>query len=218
MQPIAEIATLIKNRGILFRTDAVQSVGKIETNVNVLGVDFLSLSAHKIYGPNGVGTLYVSKNTTIAPLTFGGGQEHGLRSGTENVAGVVGFGAAYEIARNDLTFGILKIKTLRDLFESLIICEIGSVRINSHPDIRLPHILNVSFADVHGYELVAALSEENIFCSAGAACHAGNSSTAGVLAATQCPPEWAKGAVRFSFGKTNSEEQLDYIITTPKKL
>jgi len=208
VEPLMEIAGAARQRGILVHTDAVQSAGKIPVGVDALGVDLLSLSGHKFYGPKGTGALYVRRGVNLAPIMFGGHQEHGFRTGTENVPGIVGLGKACEIARRDLPGQMDRLLALRNLLEKLIVEKIAAVRINGHPFRRLPHVLSVSFRGVTGDAVVRELDRQGIAASAGAACTAGTAHLSHVLAALAIPADFAWGTVRFSLGKGNTAEQL----------
>ncbi len=208
VEPLAEIAGTARERGILVHTDAVQSVGKIPVRVSELGVDLLSLSGHKFYGPKGTGALYVRRGIILAPIMFGGHQERGFRTGTENVPGIVGLGKACEIARRDLPWQMDRMLELRQRLEKLIVEKIPAVRINGHPFRRLPHVLSVSFPGVSGDAVVRELDRQGIAASAGAACTSGEIHLSHVLAALGIPADYAPGTVRFSLGKGNTEEQL----------
>jgi len=208
VEPLAEIAGAARERGILVHTDAVQSTGKIPVGVSELGVDLLSLTGHKFYGPKGTGALYVRRGIILAPIMFGGHQERGFRTGTENVPGIVGLGKACEIARRDLPWQMDRMMGLRQRLEKLIVEKIDAVRINGHPFRRLPHVLSVSFQGVSGDAVVRELDRQGIAASAGAACTSGEIHLSHVLAALGIPADYAPGTVRFSLGKGNTEEQL----------
>jgi len=206
--PLTEIAGAARQRGIPIHTDAVQSAGKIPVGVDDLGVDLLSLSGHKFYGPKGTGALYVRRGTPLAPIVFGGHQESGLRTGTENVPGIVGLGKACELAARELPWQMDRLLELRNRLEKLIVEKIDAVRINGHPFRRLPHVLSVSFRGVSGDAVVRELDRQGIAASAGAACTSGTLQISHVLAALRIPEDYAPGTVRFSLGKGNTEEQL----------
>jgi cysteine desulfurase len=208
VQPVEEIGKIAGEKGILFHTDAVQSAGKIPVDVSRMNVDLLSISSHKIYGPKGVGALYVKNKAALSPLFSGGGQEMGLRSGTENVTGIVGFGRACEIALGNLDHNILHIKSLKDTLEQLLLEKMPDARINGHPTERLPHILSVSFEGIEAASIIAALDASGICASAGAACNSGYVKPSHVLTAMQVPPEMLYGTIRLSPGWENTEEQM----------
>lgn len=217
IQPLGEIGAVTRERGILLHTDAVQSVGKIPVSVDALGVDLLSLAGHKIYGPKGVGALYVRKGTELVPITFGGRQEGNLRNGTENVPGVVGLGKACEIAARDLAAQTIHLQGLRDLLETKIREEIPDVRVNGHPE-RLPHLLSVSFAGMSGEALVRELDLRGIAVSAGSACTAGSTRISHVLAALGMEEALAVGTLRFSMGRDNTRDEILRTASILKKL
>jgi len=212
VQPIREIAGILRRRGILFHTDAVQAVGKIPVNVRELGVDMLSLTAHKFYGPKGVGALYVREGVEIAPLFFGGHQEGALRPGTQNVPGIVGLAAALRLACQEMEEESARLRRLRDLLEQSIIERIPDVHINGHPDKRLAHISNVSFAGLDGEALLLALDMQGIAVSTGSACTAGSTEPSHVLRAMGVDPLLARGSIRFSLGRDNTEEDIRFLI------
>lgn len=210
LEPLPEIAFTAREKGILIHTDAVQSVGKIPVNVNDLGADLLSLAGHKLYGPKGTGALYVRRNTPIQPILFGGHQEGGRRTGTENVPGIVGLGKACEIAARDLPWQMDRLHDLRNRLEMQIMEKIADVCVNGHPFRRLSHILSVSFRSITGDAIVRELDKQGIAASAGAACTAETIRLSHVLEAMQIPKDIAMGTVRFSLGKDNTEAQIDH--------
>jgi len=211
LEPLSEIAFIARERGILMHTDAVQSVGKIPEQVNDLGVDLLSLTGHKFYGPKGAGALYIRRETPIVPILFGGHQEDGRRTGTENVPGIVGLGKACEIAARDIPRQMDRLNALRMRLEKRIKEAIADVFINGHPFRRLPNILSVSFRSVSGEDVVRELDQQAIIVSAGAACTSGTIHLSHVLAAIRLPEDIAIGTVRFSLGKETTEAQIDRI-------
>lgn len=218
IQPLKEIGAITRERGVLFHSDAVQSVGKIPVSVDEFHLDLLSLAGHKIYGPKGSGALYVRKGTQLQPITFGGHQEGGLRSATENVPGVVGLGKACEIAARDLAPQAARLGRLRSLLEERIRDEIPDIRVNGHPIERLPHLLSVSFAGVSGGVLVRELDLRGISASAGSACSSGTTEISHVLTALGLPEELAGGTLRFSLGRDNSEEEIGRTVSVLKAL
>jgi cysteine desulfurase len=208
LQPIAEIATIAKEHGILLHTDAAQSLGKVPVDVGALGVDLLSLAGHKLYAPKGVGVLYVRRGVTLEPLLHGAGHEGGRRAGTENVPYIVGLGKACEIARQSLPAATEKLMKLRErLWRQLHVALGRSIVLNGHPDRRLPNTLNVSFVGQVGAELLKKVPE--IAASTGSACHAGQISLSPVLAAMGIASEVGQGAVRLSVGRFSTEEEVD---------
>jgi cysteine desulfurase len=209
IQPISEIASVARKHGILFHTDAAQSVGKIPTLVDDLGVDMLSLAGHKVYAPKGVGALYVRRGTPIDPFMHGAGHESGRRAGTENVLLDVGLGAACEQAKSWI--GMPEVKQLRDEFWDRLQAAFGErVTLNGHLTERLPNTLNVSFVGRVGSEILAAL--EGVAASTGSACHEGSVELSPVLKAMGVPPEVGMGAIRFSLGRTTTAEEIDAVL------
>jgi len=214
IQPIREISEIVRSHGIIFHTDAAQSVGKIPVNVDDLGVDLLSVAGHKVYAPKGVGALYIRKGTPIEPLIHGAGHEEGRRAGTENVLLVVGLEKACELAKNWV--GISSVKSLRDLFWSRIQEMFGEgVVLNGHPTERLPNTLNVSFVGQVGAEIVAGLT--GVAASTGSACHEGMVEISPVLKAMGIDHQVGTGAIRFSLGRDTTEEEIDYVVLLLRK-
>jgi len=209
IQPIEEISTIAKRHGILLHTDAAQSMGKIDTNVNSLGVDLLSVAGHKLYAPKGIGALYIREGTPIEPLIHGAGHESGRRAGTENVLLIVGLGKACEIAKKYLNES--KIRDLRDRFWELLQKNFGSgVLLNGHPIHCLPNTLNVSFVGKIGGEILSRL--DGVAASTGAACHSGSVELSPVLKSMRVSPEVGMGAIRFSLGRTTTLEEVDAVV------
>ena len=212
IEPIKEIAEISHENGILFHTDAVQAAGKIPINVKDLEVDMLSMSAHKFYGPKGVGALYIRKKLRIDPLIHGGMQERGKRAGTENIAGIVGAGKAAEIAINELAVEKEKIKPLRDKLERELQKRIPDILINGHPEKRLFNTLNIAVKYVEGEGILTFLDFEGISVSSGSACASGSLDPSHVLLAIGVPVEHAHGSLRFSLGKYNTEDDVNKLI------
>jgi cysteine desulfurase len=212
LQPIAELAALAHERGAIFHTDAVQAPGRIALDVRVLGVDLLSLSAHKFYGPKGVGALYVRSGTSIAPLVVGGGQEAALRAGTENVAGIVGLARAFELAAAELRDEAPRLAALRDRFERELLAAEPSARVNASTAPRLPNVASIAFPDVDAPTLLARLDLEGVAVSAGSACAAGSSEPSHVLAALDVPAWVRGGTIRFSLGRSTSEQDVERLV------
>lgn len=213
LQPIAEIAEITSAHGILLHCDAAQAVGRVPVDVGALGVDLLSLTAHKLYGPKGVGALYVRRRrprVPLAPLVDGGGHERGLRSGTLNVPGIVGFGAAAEICRSELAAEGERIGRLRDRLLAALTGRLDGVTVNGSLERRLPHNLNVSFAGVEGESLLVGL--DDVAVSSGAACSTASPSLepSHVLRAIGLPDELARASLRFGLGRWTTEEEIDY--------
>lgn len=212
IEPIEELARIARDHGILFHTDAVQTVGKIEVDVKKLDVDMLSISSHKIYGPKGVGALYIRKGTKIDPYMHGGGQERGMRSGTENIAGVVGLGKACEVAKKNLKKEEERLTNLRDNLIKGIFDRIDDVILNGHPERRLPNNVNVSIEYIEGESLILRLDEEGICASTGSACSSRSLEPSHVLLAIGLTPVQAHGSLRLTLGKDNTEEDIDYVL------
>ena len=210
VQPLAAIGEIARARGIPLHTDAAQSVGKIPTRVDELGVDLLTVAGHKLYGPKGVGALYVRSGLTLEPLIHGAGHEGGRRAGTENVAGIVGLGAACHIAEETLATEMARLQELRDRLHEALRQEVGGVHLNGHPTRRLPNTLNVSFAGVDSTTLLAAVPD--LATSTGAACHSGHTEPSSVLLAIGAPNELALGAVRFSLGRWTTAEDVEQVV------
>jgi len=208
VQPVAAIAELVKARGIVMHTDAAQSLGKIPVDVSTLGVDMLSVAGHKLYAPKGVGALYIRDGITPEKFCHGAGQERGMRAGTENVAGIVGLGRACEIAARGTAHAMERMKFLRDRLHRGIADGGGKIRLNGHPEYRLPNTLSLSFKGHEANRLLEAIGLE-VAASAGAACHAGDIALSHVLEAMKTPLEWAKGTLRFSVGRMTTVEEID---------
>jgi len=211
MQAIPELAAIAKERGAAFHTDAVQAVGKMPVDVDELGVDLLSMSAHKIHGPKGIGALYVRRGMKIEPLLHGGHHEQGKRPGTENVAAIVGFGKAMELAREEMATTSGRLASLRDRLERQIRERIPNTYLNGHAERRLPNILNMSFEFVEGESLLLMLDMRGIAVSTGSACTSGALEPSHVLTAMGVDPAIAQGSLRFSLGCDNTEEQVDFV-------
>ncbi|HPA44475.1 MAG TPA: IscS subfamily cysteine desulfurase [bacterium] len=213
IHPIAEIGRRLQNHGVLFHCDATQGVGKIPVNVDALGVDLMSFSAHKIYGPKGCGALYVRRKRPrirLVPQMDGGGHEHGMRSGTLNVPGIVGFGRACEICREELVDEGLRLTHLRDKLHRGITESLDEVFLNGHPTERLPGSLNLSFAYVEGESLMMGLSDVAI--SSGSACTSASLEPSYVLKALGVSEELAHTSLRFGLGRFNTEKEVDYVV------
>jgi len=203
----------VKKAGVYFHTDSVQTTGHIPIDVNDLGVDMLSISGHKFYGPNGVGALYLKKGTKIISLIDGGAQEKNRRAGTENVAGIVGLGKAAELAEKRLAKGAEdRVVKLRDKLIKGIMGKIENVRLNGHPTNRLPGNANFCFEFIEGESMLLSLDMEGIAASSGSACSSGSLKASHVLLAIGLPPEIAHGSLRLTLGKDNTEKEIDYVI------
>ena len=213
IQPIARIAELTRPRGIVLHTDAAQAVGKVRVDVDELGVDLLSLTAHKMCGPKGIGALYVRRRRprlTIDPLVDGGGHEQGLRSGTLNVPGIVGFGAAAAICRGELLEEGARVGRLRDRLLAALRDRLDGVTVNGSLVARLPHNLNVSFEGIEGESLLVGL--DDVAVSSGAACTSVNPEPSHVLKSIGVSDELARASIRFGLGRTTTQEEVDYAI------
>ncbi|MFU0783393.1 MAG: cysteine desulfurase NifS [Thermoanaerobacterium thermosaccharolyticum] len=217
IEPIEELVKVAHDKGVLFHTDAVQAVGNVPIDVKELDVDMLSMSAHKIYGPKGVGALYIRKGLRIDTLLQGGAQERNRRAGTENVAGIVGFGTAIELITKNIDEHIKKLTMLRDkLIDGIL--KIPYTRLNGHPIKRLPGNVNVSFEFVDGESLILSLDMEGICVSSGSACTAGSIDPSHVLLAIGLPEEIAHGSLRLTIGEENTEEEIDTVINKLPKI
>ncbi len=211
IEPIEEAAKIAKEKGIYFHTDAVQAVGKIPFSVKVLNIDLLSMSAHKIYGPKGIGAIYIKKGAKIIPQLLGGHHEMGKRAGTENVAGIVGLGKAAELAKKELPEQD-NIRKLRDYLYRGITSNIENIHLNGHPEKRLPNTLNISFTYLEGESIILNLDMEGIAASTGSACTSGTLEPSHVLTAMSLDPVNTQGSVRFSLGRDSTKEDMDYVI------
>jgi len=212
IQQIKEIGKIAKENNIYFHTDAVQSLGHIPVNVDELNIDMLSASAHKIYGPKGVGLLYIRKGTKIQAFLNGGSQEKKLRASTHNVPGIVGFGKAIELASKNIARETIALTNLRDRLIRGIIASIDNVKLNGDIEQRLPNNVNFSIKFVEGEGMVLGLDLEGIAVSSGSACTSGSLEPSHVLRAIGRTADLAHGSVRFSFGKFNTEEEVDYAL------
>lgn len=211
LQPIEEIGALARERGIYFHSDAVQTVGQLPLDLKRLPVDFLSFSAHKFNGPKGIGGLFVRRGIPVAPLYRGGGQERKLRPGTENVPGIVGLARALELAVAELPHKTKRLAALRDrLIKGLLVIEDTSL--NGHPELRLPGNVNVSFSYIEGEALLLGLDLQGVAASSGSACTSGSLEPSHVLTAMGLDHREAQGSLRFSLGRGNDEEDVDYVL------
>ncbi len=206
--PIADIGAIARERGVLFHTDATQSAGIVPVDVRQLNVDLLSLSAHKRYGPKGIGALYLRTGVKIEPFLHGGSQERGRRGGTENVSGIVGFGVAARLALEGMAEEAVRVGALRDRL-AVGLAAIEDVHVNGHPDRRLPGIVNASFADADSESLLLGLDLEGIAASSGSACTSGSLEPSHVIAALGLPARYATGTLRCSLGRWTTEAEVD---------
>jgi len=212
LQPVAEIAQLARDRGILVHTDAVQSFGKIPLSVAALGVDFLSFSGHKLYAPKGIGGWYARQPATLPPLIHGGHQERGMRSGTENVAYITALGRACAIADRDMQTEAERLQTLQQRLEHGIMKQIPTARIQGADAPRLPNTTNVAFAGAEGETLLMSLDLQGVAVSTGSACSSGSLEPSHVLQAMDLAEELLNGALRFSMGRSTTSEDIDYVL------
>jgi cysteine desulfurase len=223
LQPIAEIGKIAKQAGVLFHTDAVQAIGKIPVDVERDGIDLLSISAHKLYGPKGVGALYVRRKNPrvqLAPMIDGGGHERGLRSGTLNVPGIIGLGKACDICAKEMADESTRTRALRDKLKDAILSRLEDVTINGSMEHRLPNNLNLSFAGVEGDALLMGIND--VAVSSGSACTSATLEPSHVLSALGVPEELAHSSIRFGLGRFNTAEDVDYVagrvVETVKRL
>jgi cysteine desulfurase len=212
IQPIAEISQIAREASVYFHTDAVQTVGHIPTDVNQLGVDLLSISAHKLCGPKGVGALYIRKGTKLMTFMHGGAQERGRRASTENVPGIVGFGKAAELAKPDLDVEMIRLTNLRDILITGILNKIDRTHLNGHPVKRLPNNINISVEFVEGESMCLNMDMAGICASTGSACSSASLEASHVLLAMGLDPVQAHGSLRFTLGKWTTEEEINQVL------
>jgi len=212
IQPVAELARLAKARGAVVHTDAVQTAGKIPVNVKALGVDLLSLSAHKFYGPKGVGAIWVRRGLRLLPFMTGGKQERGRRAGTENVAGIVGMGVAARLALAQMAAEGARLAALRDRLEQRILAAVPGTAVNGDPVTRVPNTTNISFDRVEAESLLIALDLEGIAVSTGSACSSGTLEPSHVLKAMGLPAHRTQNSIRFSLGAANTDAEVDRVV------
>jgi cysteine desulfurase len=212
VEPVEEIGRIAAEADVYFHVDAVQSAGKIPINVETLGADLLAISAHKIYGPKGVGALFIRKGTRLKPILFGGKDTRVHRPGTENVAGIVGLGKAAELALNKLQAEGARLAALRDRLEKGLLATIPSARVNGAHAPRTPNTANLSFSFIEGESMVIALDLKGLACSTGAACSSGAIEPSHVLTAIGLPAEQARGSMRFSLGRLNTDDDVDFAL------
>jgi cysteine desulfurase len=212
MEPVRELAAVATEFDVPFHTDAVQAVGKVPVSVEELGVDLMSFSAHKFYGPKGVGALYVRGGTRIAAVQHGGHHEGNRRAGTENVPGIVGMACALELACGEMDSEVERLHELRDRLQAGLMERVPDHLVNGHASLRLPHLLNMSFENVEGEAVLLSLDAVGIAASTGSACTSGTLEPSHVLMAMGIPPEIAHSSLRFSLGRTNTEEDIEYVL------
>ena len=218
IEPIEEISKIAKENGIIFHVDAVQACGNLNIDVEKLGIDLLSISGHKLYGPKGIGALYIKDEIEIESLIKGGHQEKGLRAGTENVAGIVGLGKACELAKDNLNTHMRYLKKMRDYYISEIERRISNSRLNGSREERLPGNANFSFEGVEGSSVLLKLDELGISVSSGSACSTGNTNPSHVLTAIGLDEKIAKSALRTTFGEDNTIEDVDYLVSSIERI
>lgn len=212
IEPIAEIGKITREARIYFHTDAVQAAGHIPINVDELGVDLLSMSAHKLYGPKGVGALYIRKGTKLLSFMHGGEQERGRRASTENIPGIIGFGKAAELAQQEMGEEAERVTFLRDKLINGLLERIDHIQLNGHPQKRLPNNINISVTFVEGESMCLNLDLAGICIATGSACSSSSIEPSHVLLALGIPPERAHGSLRFSLGKWSTEEEIDRVL------
>jgi cysteine desulfurase len=212
LQPLAEIGKITKEKGITFHTDAVQIGGKLKIDVDAWNVDLLTLSAHKFYGPKGIGCLYIRKGVRLQPLIHGGAQEFKLRAGTEDTASIIGMVKAFSLAHEKMAIESSREEKMRDRLEAAIQEQIPEIMINGEGTPRLPNTLNVIIKFVEGEGMLLHLNINKIYASSGSACTSGSLESSHVLLAMGVPPEFAHGSLRFSFGKANTEDDVEKVI------
>jgi len=218
VQKIPEIAKICNDQNIPFHTDAVQAVGKIAIDVKELGIDLLSISSHKLHGPKGIGALFIKNGIKIDPVILGGGQEDGLRSGTENVANIVGFGKACEIAKINLDKNMMYVRKLRDILVDRVLEEIPEVTLNGDPKSRLPNNAHFTFLGVNGEDLIIKLDEYGIAASTGSACSVNTQRASHVLQAMGFSHEQITGSLRLTMGVFNNENEIEETVASLKKI
>jgi len=214
IEPVAEIGAIARERRIHFHTDTVQTVGRIPLDVNKLNCDSLALSAHKFYGPKGVGAMYLRKGARTIPYMQGGGQERNRRAGTHNVPGIVGLGKAAELAALEMDEISARVGKLRDKLLQGLLEKVSEIRLNGHPTLRLPNNLNISVDGVEGESMILLMDMNSVCVSSGSACTSGTLDPSHVLLAIGLPHEVAHGSVRFTFGKSNTDEHVDHVLYT----
>ncbi len=213
LEPLQEMSKILKSKNprALFHTDAIQGLGKVPISVDAINADMVSLSSHKIHGPKGIGALYIRRGTKLKPILFGGGQQGGMRSGTENVPGIVGFGLAVKMATQDLTQKTERMSRLRKRLEKGIVKTIDNIRVNT-PEVCAPHILNISFGGIKSEVLLHSLEMQDIFVSSGSACSSHKKEPSYVLTEIGVPGHMIDGSIRFSLSEFTTEEQVDTVI------
>ncbi|MDA0698754.1 MAG: cysteine desulfurase family protein, partial [Chloroflexi bacterium] len=217
LQPVAELAAVARARGVLFHTDSVQAASQLELDVQALGVDLLSIGAHKFYGPKGVGALYVRKGTQLQALQTGGSQEHGLRAGTQNVPLIAGMAQALQLVQQRRALDNENFLQLRTGLIAGVLQRVPESRLTGHPQMRLPNHASFVFRGVDGNALLRRLDVEGVAASSGSACKTGDPRPSGVLLAMGLQPEWARGSLRLSVGRTTTAADVDYAVQTVER-
>lgn len=212
IEPIEEIGEIAKEKGIYFHTDAVQAIGNVKINVNNMNIDLLSLTAHKFYGPKGIGALYIREGINFEPIITGGHQEKSKRAGTENVSGIVGLGKAIEIANKNIDKYNKKLIKMKNKFVEEISKNVPNVKLNGHKKQRLSGNVNISFNGIEGESLLLLLSASGIYASAGSACTSGSSKPSHVLTAIGLSEELSRGSLRITFGEENTIKDVEYVV------
>ena len=210
--PIEKMAQIARNNGVIFHTDAVQAVGKVDINLSEIPVDMLSLSGHKLHAPKGVGALYVRNRLPFRPLLIGGHQENGRRAGTENTTGIVALGKACELAGKNMAVENSEVKALRDTLENTILKTVPDTKVNGDPDNRLPNTTNISFGYVEGESILLMMDQLGICASSGSACTSGSLEPSHVLMAMSIPFTFAHGSIRFSLSRFNTKKDIDFVL------
>lgn len=218
INPVQEISRIAREREVLFHTDAVQTFGKLSIDLRQLPVDLMTMSGHKIYGPKGVGVLYIRRGVKLKPIMFGGAHEKNRRPGTENIPAIVGLAKAAAICKKNMNADEKKIKSLRDKFFEKIKDNIPRVRLNGHLEQRLPGLLNLSFEGIEGEALLLSLDLKGVAASSGSACTSGSVDPSHVLRAMGVPPNIAQSSIRFSLGRSNTMEDIDYTVEVLKEI
>ena len=218
IEPIEEIGKIAKKNNVYFHTDSVQAIGNIKIDVQKMNIDSLSMSAHKFYGPKGVGALYVREGVPFIKLQDGGHQEKNKRAGTENTAGIIGLGKAIELAYKNIDEYNDKLQKLRDYYISEVEKEIPGAVLNGHRTKRLPGNANISFKGINGGDLLLELDEKGICASTGSACNTGSTEPSHVLVAIGLRPEYLQGSLRITFGEENTKADVDYLVSSLKKI
>ena len=218
IQPILEISKICQEYDVPFHTDAVQAIGKIPIDVRTMGIDLMSISSHKLYGPKGVGALFVRDGLDVLPFILGGGQENGFRSGTENVPNIVGFGTACELAKKNLKSNLLKMQDLQNSLITQVLEEIPFVTLNGHPQNRIPNNIHFTFLGVNGEDLIIKLDEHGIAASTGSACSINTQKASHVLQAMNFSHEQITGSLRLSIGIFNTQNEIDETVKILKQV